>query len=991
MKFKLLLLWLCYCCAVGVCYAGKFNFIHYNTNNSQLPHDVCYRLLQDRQGYLWICTDDGLVRFDGRDMKVYQKGFRNRFVIAAGTYKDQFLISTWKGGVHLLENDQVVPAPIPPGTHPTVISSNNILLYHNLVLLYNFSEVSAFHYDPARHLFTPSNTVIRFRTGKSVPLDFNKDFSFTIIGDKLIAYNTSGTFMLEGNVFRQLPAKGYKHLAEGPGKAVFGLRDNRIYKLAANLLSDTPYREMPVSDILKNYSIEKYYMLSSGNLILRLSDHPQTFPFSARGKYAFVNVHTGEVSDLIKAMNINVLVADILADKNGNGFWISTDGDGLYHVFEPRYLQYGNDDEFRNPYVTSLIKDSTGQLYIGTKNGIYTLLHGNIQPIHGDYNVYTLCADKNGLPFARSKYRPGAVTLAHTHAAEGPDKAAFYTTPHYELEQFNGPVSFWAFLRERASGRQLLTTGELLITAPLNDCCEDAYGRLWFGSELGLFTWVPTMKAPVPCKPPLLQKACITKLCADSSGGLWVASKTGLFYLKDNKIVLQYDNSNGLSGLGINTILLYEGYLWIGTQGGLDILDLKTNQLITQKKHDGLISNDVTMLLAYRNNLVAVGSSKGITLIDAAHPGFSRQNGTIMLEQMLIGKKQVVPRTLLVADYHEQLTFSYNMISFIYPELTRFRYRLSAKDPWIETQNKSLVFSNLEPGSYQLELQAKTYNSGWCAPMTFALKIKDPWWATLPFFVLIAGIIALLIVLSLRTRERRYRQRMLVRQQFSELKLKALQTQLNPHFISNTLNAIQLLFLRNDELATNNYLTRFAHLTRLLLESSRTRFITLRDELEITSHYLSLEKLRFQDRFTYQIAVDEAIDPLREYIPGVLLQPFVENSINHGIGYLPHTANGIITVTISKHEGMLHIQITDNGVGRQKVKEIQQRTAKTYQSRSTEIIREISQAVNSLPGCFIDISITDLLDNRNQVSGTTVLIRCHIHQPTKKNYENSYH
>lgn len=508
---------------------------------------------------------------------------------------------------------------------------------------------------------------------------------------------------------------------------------------------------------------------------------------------------------------------------------------------------------------------------------------------------------------------------------------------------------------------------------------------------MGLYVWDTTMPKPLPYAHTTLGHTGISKLVPDPSGCLWVGSKNGLFCLKNGQVVSQYDNSNGLSGLGINTILLHKDQLWIGTQGGLDVLHLKTYELTTCKKDDGLIANDVTVLCRYANNLIAAGGSKGISLVDADHPGITIQKPELIIERIYTGNSPVAANAPLIAGYHEQLTVNYNVISFIYPERARFRYRLSPADPWIETQNKSLVFSNLEPGDYQLQLQAKTYNSTWCAPVSLMITIKDPWWATGPFYIALALLCGLLGWVILKTRERRYRQKIAVRQQFSELKLKALQTQLNPHFISNALNAIQLLFLKNDELATNKYLTQFAQLTRLLLESSRTRFITLKDELQIIRHYLSLEKLRFGDRFLYSITVDETIDTGSALIPGVLLQPFAENSINHGIAYLPHTITGRIHIRIYKEEELLCIHISDNGIGRQKAWEIQQTVPRPYQSRSTDIIREMSQAVNSLPDCFISIRTTDILDDNSHVSGTEVLIHCAISHSYNNTYENHHY
>lgn len=992
MKLIRLFIWICLYLAATRCGAEQFNFIHYNTNNSLLPHDVCYRLMQDKAGFLWISTDDGLVRFDGRDMKVYQKGFKSRFTIATAASKELFLIATWKGGVHRISHDTVLPLATATPLDLKTLSANNIMIYHDLVLLFNFSDVYAFRYDYRQDTLKAVTIEVRgLQAQQPAMLSRYQDFRFGVFGNRMVAYNTTGIFILKGNTLQQVTANGFRHIVEVPGKGIYGLRDNKIYQLTDDLQSATLYRQIPEEMGLPHRDIYRFYMLLSGNIILQFADHSTRPSFSSSGNYAFVNFRTGKVTDLTRSLHINVLLADILTDRDGNGFWLSTDGDGLYHVFEPKYVQYGNNGEFRNPYVTAMTTDSTGHLYIGTKNGIYTLYEDRIQPMYARYMVYSFFRDKNGRPFARSRYKNGSILMTGNKAVEQADKDACFTTPHYKLRIIFNSMSFPTATITDRSGRKWLDVTTMNDLLPVNDLCEDTYGRLWIGNDMGLYVWDTTMQKPEPFTHASLGHTGISKLVPDTSGGLWSGSKNGLFYLKNGQVVLQYDNSNGLSGLGINTLLLRNDHLWIGTQGGLDVLHVKTHELITCKKDDGLIANDVTILCPYTPNLIAAGGSKGISLIDADHPGFSIQKPELIVEQIYIGRNRVTADAPLVAVYHEQLIFNYNVISFIYPERAQFRYRLSPGDPWIETRNKSIVFSNLESGDYQLQLQAKTYNSNWCSPVSFKVTIKDPWWATGPFYILMVLLLGLLVWVILKTRERRYRQKLFVKQQFSELKLKALQTQLNPHFISNALNAIQLLFLKEDEIATNKYLTQFAQLTRLLLESSRTRFITLKDELQIIRHYLSLEKLRFGDRFQYSITVDETIDTATVLIPGVLLQPFTENSINHGIAYLPHTRVGMIYIHIRREEELLHIRISDNGIGRQKAHEIQQSVPRVYQSRSTDIIREISETVNSLPDCFISISTTDLSDDNGHISGTEVLIHCAISHSYNNTYENHHH
>lgn len=144
------------------------------------------------------------------------------------------------------------------------------------------------------------------------------------------------------------------------------------------------------------------------------------------------------------------------------------------------------------------------------------------------------------------------------------------------------------------------------------------------------------------------------------------------------------------------------------------------------------------------------------------------------------------------------------------------------------------------------------------------------------------------------------------------------------------------------------------------------------------NNYLSLEKLRFENKLDYTVEVTPAIDLMKEYIPGLLVQPFVENSINHGIVYLPKGRLGVLSVKIEKTDGFIKITINDNGIGREKAGEIKSRQSKFQDSHAMQIVEELKQAYNLLPGCEIEIEVFDKGENIKQPTGTCVYIRVKI-------------
>ncbi|NSW94666.1 MAG: histidine kinase [Bacteroidales bacterium] len=206
----------------------------------------------------------------------------------------------------------------------------------------------------------------------------------------------------------------------------------------------------------------------------------------------------------------------------------------------------------------------------------------------------------------------------------------------------------------------------------------------------------------------------------------------------------------------------------------------------------------------------------------------------------------------------------------------------------------------------------------------------------------------------------------------SELTQANLRQQMNPHFIFNTLNSIQYYMYQHDKLATNNYLTKFSNLMRRVLENSQHTSVSLQDELDALKLYLELESLRFRDRFEYEIKVDEEIDTLMYKVPTMLIQPYVENSICHGL--MPKTEKGFVKICIKLKEDYLNCIIEDNGIGRDAARERNSEKKKNHNSLGTQITASRLDLVNELYGTSMKTITTDLKGQDGEPLGTRVEI-----------------
>jgi LytS/YehU family sensor histidine kinase len=193
---------------------------------------------------------------------------------------------------------------------------------------------------------------------------------------------------------------------------------------------------------------------------------------------------------------------------------------------------------------------------------------------------------------------------------------------------------------------------------------------------------------------------------------------------------------------------------------------------------------------------------------------------------------------------------------------------------------------------------------------------------------------------------------------------------MNPHFIFNTLNSIQYYMYQHDKIATNNYLTKFSRLIRKILENSQHALVPVKDELDVIQLYLELESLRFKDKFTFVITIDEEIDTLTYKIPTMLIQPYVENAVCHGLINKPD--HGRLTIAMQLCSGHICCTIEDNGIGREAAMAIKKQKDTPYHSLGTKITESRITITNALYGTDLKVIYTDLKDPENNPSGTRV-------------------
>lgn len=210
----------------------------------------------------------------------------------------------------------------------------------------------------------------------------------------------------------------------------------------------------------------------------------------------------------------------------------------------------------------------------------------------------------------------------------------------------------------------------------------------------------------------------------------------------------------------------------------------------------------------------------------------------------------------------------------------------------------------------------------------------------------------------------------------SEITQQNLRQQMNPHFIFNTLNSIQYYMYQHDKISTNNYLTKFSSLIRKTLENSQHTSIPIQDEMDALKLYLELESVRFKDKFDYKINIDDDIDTLLYKIPTMLIQPYVENAICHGLNNKED--KGFLNIDLQLLDDRIECTIEDNGIGREAALEIKKQKNGNHNSLGTKITESRLNLVNALYGKNMKIDYTDLKTKNGDPVGTKVVIHIPI-------------
>jgi ligand-binding sensor domain-containing protein len=479
----------------------------------------------------------------------------------------------------------------------------------------------------------------------------------------------------------------------------------------------------------------------------------------------------------------------------------------------------------------------------------------------------------------------------------------------------------------------------------------------------------------------------IEDICFGDDGDLWMALLGGgvcRFNPETGKKVFYYTSMGLANNMTYSILKDNTGNMWVSTNSGISRINPVTGIIKTFGMNEGLSINEFNSGASYKDydNQFFMGGMGGLVsfypdsinneLIETADQRIIINEIKVSGELKHYKRSVEMPDTLFLNKGEDNIQVNFSSTDFLNSDRTLYRYRLSGiNENWIETdsRNRSINYTNLKPGWYNLEVQATDRGGFWTQSKEIRIKIKPFYYESLIFRITIPSIFILLIASIILIYIRQLKQK--ADQKQNSLRLQSLQGQMNPHFIFNSLNSINYFISKNDALSANRYIADFAKLIRSILYNFNSDFISLERETESLEEYLKIEHLRFGDKFNYKVIMNPEVAPGQFKVSPGLVQPFVENAIWHGVRGLDKR-KGNVMVTYSLEYENLTCTVEDDGVGR-KIAEASKSKIDQKVSKGISIVTERLNIINKLQKSNYQIIISDLYPGKEE-TGTRVVI-----------------
>ncbi|MBI3232447.1 MAG: histidine kinase [Bacteroidetes bacterium] len=936
---------------VSITNGQSLNFTHYGVKEG-LSNSNIYFLMQDTKGYIWFCSETGVNRFDGTTME--------SFTVSDG----------------LADNENF----------KCFEDSKGRIWFHSFNGKLSYFKESVFYNE------LNDTTLKYFNNG-----DFIFDICENKEGDLIVKKYLGSTYVYNGRNVQEVKYKfnSQERNAYILDNGIILKRDDRFYSLMFNRKS---HKFLHLYDLQSNkisqlktslkdslcvyYSCKKlenkkcYFLTGDGlacyegdscNTVLRnvgLGIKEKIFCFyfiandlwlgtAKQGVYRLIDYKNKGLLSKVERYLEGISVTSIQADHEG-GIWFSTHTYGCYYLPQSAF----GIQNFQGLAVNALeINSKTKELIAG---------------VDGPHQSQILFY--KGSSIIKTIKNPNEITNSNIKALHyiSTNKLLVATNQTvYELEldknsfrdimprklKFSRGFKDWV---STASG--MLIVGQSEIYNYFDGKTERIFGKyghensirivsiadggahgFWFAGVEKLY-WYDyiTKVARVVAGREVFGANMKDLLNVD--GSLWVGTHGGgVFIMKGGRIEKHIHSKNSKMTTDIIQRLYQDkkGVVWAASNKGLIMYQSNTGEFLGQiTTYDGLMNEDIKDLVV-TDQYIYAATPDGTSRIDLSKVIGSSQPPLVYYKSLRINLKEYKEFSKVSFPYFNGvINIEFSAVTFQSPSTVKYRYKFQDKNNWEENNSHFLQFYSLPPGKYNLLVSAKKFNSDWSNPIQLVFIIKPIWYQSIYFKIGLVLVFLLMFILFFKYRINKIKEKENIKNEYlrkvAELEGFALSNQMNPHFIFNSLNTIQKFILEHNEREVLNYLSNFSVLIRQILDNSRKKYISIKSEIDFLHKYLSLEMVRFNDKFKYSIKHDADLVNLDYMIPPMLIQPLLENAIKHGM----NKRDTYIEVCINIENHFYKVTVEDNGSGCEATKDENLYKGEKHQSTALKVLKE---------------------------------------------------